>query len=124
MSMDGKGGVKNLLILKNATDAICEPFVRPPGKGYSGVGFRVCGPPGEENVAKTPQNVHPNHTFDEIITRNHSILSEILAMDCDSITFNFIPQILTGKKGRSLDARKCFLFLRIREFLKFLIFLT
>ena len=37
-------------------------------------------------------------------------------MDCDSITVNFIPQILMEKKGGSLDARKCFLFLRIYGF--------
>ena len=37
-------------------------------------------------------------------------------MDWDSITGNFIPQILTEKKGRSLDIYKCFLFLRIHGF--------
>ena len=37
-------------------------------------------------------------------------------MDCDSITLKYLPQILTEKKGGSLDARKCFLFLRIRGF--------
>ena len=31
-------------------------------------------------------------------------------MDCDSITLKYLPQILTEKKGGSLDARKCFLF--------------
>ena len=37
-------------------------------------------------------------------------------MDCDSIAFKYLPQILTEKKGGSLDARKCFLFLRIHGF--------
>ena len=45
-------------------------------------------------------------------------------MDCDSITVNILPQILTEKKGGLLDTRKCFLFLRIREFVKFKIFVT
>ena len=45
-------------------------------------------------------------------------------MDSDSIIMNFLPQILKEKKGGSLDIRKCFLFLRIREFVKFKIFVT
>ena len=37
-------------------------------------------------------------------------------MDCDNITLKYLPQILTEKKGGSLDARKCFLFLRFHGF--------
>ena len=37
-------------------------------------------------------------------------------MDCDSNTLKPLPQILTEKKGGSLDARKCFLFLRFHGF--------
>ena len=37
-------------------------------------------------------------------------------MDSDNISVNFVPQILTEKKGGSLDARKCFIFLRIHGF--------
>ena len=67
---------------------------------------------------------HTNHTFGEVITPNHPVLSEIWEVDCDSNTLKYLPQILTEQKGGSLDAPKCFLFLRFREFLKFLIFLT
>ena len=76
------------------------------------------------HVAKTPQTVHANHPFREGITTYHPVLSEIWEVDCDSITINFVPQILTEKKGRWLDVPKCFLFLRIREFVKFKIFVT
>ena len=62
------------------------------------------------------QHGHTNHPFGEVITKNHSISSEISAMDCDSITLKYLPQILTEKRGGSLDARKCFLFLRIHGF--------
>ena len=72
----------------------------------------------------TSQSSHINHTFGEVITKNYSISSEILAIDCDSITVNILPQILTEKKGRLLDTPKYFLFLRIREFVKFKIFVT
>ena len=75
-------------------------------------------------ITSQSQHGHTNHPFGKVITKNHSILSEISAMDCDSITLKYLPQILTEKKGGSLDVRKCFLFLRIREFVKFKIFVT
>ena len=62
------------------------------------------------------QHGHTNHPFGEVITKNHSILSEISAIDCDSITLKYLPQILTEEKGGSLDIRKYFLFLRIHGF--------
>ena len=56
-------------------------FVRAPGKGYPGVSSRARSRLlelyGSKNVAKTPQNIHPNHPFDKVITNNHSVLSEI-----------------------------------------------
>ena len=57
-----------------------------------------------------------NYVSRKIITNNDSVLFEISGMDCDNITINFIPQILTEKKGGLLDIRKCFLFLRFRGF--------
>ena len=61
-------------------------------------------------------NDHTNHPFGKVITKNYSISSEISAIDCDSITLKYLPQILTEKKGGSLDIRKYFLFLRIYGF--------
>ena len=53
-------------------------------------------------------NSYTNHPFGEVITKNHSTSSEISAIDCDGITLKYLPQILTEKKGGSLDVRKCF----------------
>ena len=61
-------------------------------------------------------NDYINHLFSKVITKNYSISSGISAIDCDSITLKYLPQILTEKRGRSLDIRKCFLFLRIYGF--------
>ena len=109
-------GKINNKYLENATDAICEPFVSPPGKGYSGVCSRPPRLYGRKNVAKTLENVYPNPTSRDNLTTNDSVLSEISGIDSDNITMNFVAQILTEKKGGSLDARKCFLFLRIHGF--------
>ena len=68
------------------------------------------------HVAKTPQTVHANHLFGKGITNNHPVLSEIWEVDCDYYTLKYLSQILTEKKGRSLDTRKCFLFLRFHGF--------
>ena len=61
-------------------------------------------------------NDYTNHAFGKVITKNHSISSGISAINYDNITLKYLPQILTEKRGGSLDIRKCFLFLRIYGF--------